>query len=635
MQSPARTTSARSPESLTWLTVAALLLAFVLICCVAEIVTRALMPRNQGSPLNLLSQDRADYAPWVATLNLPAIPPAVNRAIAADRATVTAAAGSGTPTPVIVGSVPTVEVDVVPAAPNFPTPTSADIFVIVQPTATPRPVGVLPTRPPATIPAVPPDLVPPPEPTDTQVVAGIPTSTQSTGAEDQPTNPPPRTISRPTDTSEPRSTPENDTPTPIARDTVSPGRTAIVVSPVSSTTPRPPDTPVPPPNTARPVDTARPTDTAVPPTITTRPTDTAVPPTITTRPTDTPRPRPTDVPADTPTNTATPTFTNTPVTPTSTPIPLTNTPSPTLSPTPSTTPTIINTPSSTPTSTVTNTPSTTPTSTITNTPSTTPTNTPTITPTPLPLPPPDVVVTKSGPATASTNAQQVYRVTVQNSSATTPATNVRLTDTPSGVTVDIGTPTTSAGTCAVSAGTVTCDLGTLAPGAIVTIDVPLTPRSVGTLRNTASATLTEADPNPANNTAAVDTTVEVTGFTLTKSVNPTGTVVAGSPVVYTITIENNTGAAVTLNSITDQVNGAFQISDCVPSGGGTCGFTGTTATWSGPVTIANGGTFTLTISGTFEPIPQLEACNVSVSVQTSARPQPFVLNNVACLQVTT
>src|SRR6185436_18215038 len=125
MQTPSsdKTTRTRQREPLRWLAAAALLLAFVSICCVGQTVTLLLAPHDQLSMLDLLSKDRADYSPWTIALLLPGIAPEVPRAQAADLATSTSVAQRGTPTPLIVGAAPTAELDIVPEVASAPTPT--------------------------------------------------------------------------------------------------------------------------------------------------------------------------------------------------------------------------------------------------------------------------------------------------------------------------------------------------------------------------------------------------------------------------------------------------------------------------------------------------------------------------------
>lgn len=145
---PAHAQRRRQPEPLRWIIALALLLALFSICCVAEVVMRALVPSNVATTLNLLSKDRADYSPWLIPLDIAAIPPELAAAEAAERATATSIAARGTPTPVIVGSVPTALVPVVPPALDAPTPTPGDVLIVEPPTVTPRPVGVIPTSTP-------------------------------------------------------------------------------------------------------------------------------------------------------------------------------------------------------------------------------------------------------------------------------------------------------------------------------------------------------------------------------------------------------------------------------------------------------------------------------------------------------
>ncbi len=319
--SPARAERARQPEPLRWIIASALLLALLSICCVAEIVTRALIPRNAATALNLLSKDRADYSPWLVPPGIAAIPPELAAAEAAERATATSVAIRGTPTLPVVGSVPTIQVPVVPPAPDAPTPTPGDVLIVEPPTVTPRPVGSLPTNTPVIA------TIEPVTNTPTQPPLAQPTATNTTLPESQPTNtaqPPPATgIPQPTDTPLPAS--------PTVR-----------LSPV-------------PTRTLAPV----PTDTPIP----------------------TPTEAPTPVPTDTPTPVPTATFTPVPPTPVpATPVP----PTPTFTPSPTLTPTFTPSPSPSPTFTPSPSPSPTETLTPTPTETLTPTPTQTLTPTPVP-----------------------------------------------------------------------------------------------------------------------------------------------------------------------------------------------------------------------------------------------------------
>jgi hypothetical protein len=300
MQTPSSDKTKQTPgrEPLRWLAVAAVLLAFISICCVAQVVTYVLAPHNARSDLALLSRNEADYKPWGSGPLLPAIAPQVPAAQAAELATGTSIAGR--PTAGSAGQLPTAELAIVPPAPNAPTPTPAGVLVFQPtPTSTPRQIaGGAPSNtsiPRSTVPAAPTDT---PVPTDTPA---------------QPT-----ATSAPIDTA--TDTPVPPTPTPTTRP---PPRATNTLTPQPTDTPQPPptDTPQPPP-----------TDTPQPPP--TRP-PTVVPTRIPTRiPTRVPTAVPTNTPTNTPVGTSTPT--DTPVatsTPTDTPVP---TDTPTLTPTPGT-----------------------------------------------------------------------------------------------------------------------------------------------------------------------------------------------------------------------------------------------------------------------------------------------------------
>src|SRR5215212_429126 len=109
MQTPSPDKTKQTPgrEPLRWLAVAAVLLAFLSICCVAQVVTYLLAPHNAQSDLALLSKNQADYKPWGSGPLLPAIAPQVAAAQAAERATGTSIAGQ--PTSVPAGQLPTSE----------------------------------------------------------------------------------------------------------------------------------------------------------------------------------------------------------------------------------------------------------------------------------------------------------------------------------------------------------------------------------------------------------------------------------------------------------------------------------------------------------------------------------------------
>jgi uncharacterized repeat protein (TIGR01451 family) len=117
----------------------------------------------------------------------------------------------------------------------------------------------------------------------------------------------------------------------------------------------------------------------------------------------------------------------------------------------------------------------------------------------------DLVLTKTGASTASTNANVIYTITVTNNGPTG-ASNVLVADTLPAGTTFVSTTTTQ-GSCSGTT-TVFCGLGTLTTGSSATITLTIKmPSSPATVANTASVTASENDPNPANNTSTATTGV--------------------------------------------------------------------------------------------------------------------------------
>ncbi|MFM9455055.1 calcium-binding protein [Streptomyces europaeiscabiei] len=119
----------------------------------------------------------------------------------------------------------------------------------------------------------------------------------------------------------------------------------------------------------------------------------------------------------------------------------------------------------------------------------------------------DLSVTKSGTATVSIGDRATYTVTVTNTTATTSATGVSLTDTVTGPAATVVSATPGQGTCTTSATGATCALGTLVGGASTTVTVVVEPRATGTLTDRATVSATQTDPDPADNTATATTAV--------------------------------------------------------------------------------------------------------------------------------
>lgn len=163
----------------------------------------------------------------------------------------------------------------------------------------------------------------------------------------------------------------------------------------------------------------------------------------------------------------------------------------------------------------------------------------------------------------SASSTLTYTLTVTNDGPGT-STNVTITDpvpmfTSSalhGTTGIVATP--SQGSCSIngSNGTVTCNVGTLNNAATATVTVVVTrPMRDGPFTNTATVTSPDiGDPNPANNSASANTTVDpVADVEMTsKSVTPNA-VRAGTETTYVLNFRNNGPSTATAVSISDPI----------------------------------------------------------------------------------
>ncbi|MEM8531635.1 MAG: hypothetical protein AAGF95_12385 [Chloroflexota bacterium] len=309
MPSSNHKTQPQRREPLRWLALGVVLLAFIAICCTSQIVTYVLTPRNLASQLLLLSPNNADYSPWRDGLQLPPLAPEVPEAMAAERSTAELAL-TATPTPILVGAVPTGIVAIVPPPPNAPQPTPAGVRIVLVPTPTPtieQPAAGGANTP---VPTAPPSQPNNPVPSDTSVPAPVtPTTDTEDRPEPNPTDPVVPPTNPPDSGGETTPVPPGESPTQPIRPTPEPRPP----QPTSGPTAQPPATQ---PPTQEPV---RPTPRPRPPAPTATFTPEPPPPTATltprpVQPTATFTPRPVQ---------PTPTFTPEPPppTPTFTPIP--------------------------------------------------------------------------------------------------------------------------------------------------------------------------------------------------------------------------------------------------------------------------------------------------------------------------
>ena len=183
----------------------------------------------------------------------------------------------------------------------------------------------------------------------------------------------------------------------------------------------------------------------------------------------------------------------------------------------------------------------------------------------------DVAITKVGSTpTVVAGGQVAYTLTVVNNGPSD-AADVQVQDViPAGGTVADVSP--SRGTCTTIGGVV-CSLGALPVGGTATITIvanygPDTP--LGSTPNTATISSPTADPTPGNNSSTAQLTVTgESNLSITKTGTP-NPVVAGQPVVFTVTVSNSGPSRARGVVIQDQLPPEFVFVTAVPSQG-TCG----------------------------------------------------------------
>ena len=148
-----------------------------------------------------------------------------------------------------------------------------------------------------------------------------------------------------------------------------------------------------------------------------------------------------------------------------------------------------------------------------------------------------------------------YTVNVSNSGPDTASNVVLVDDLPGGVAFVSATP--GQGSCSQAGGVITCNLGNMADGENVGVEIVVSTTTAGILTNQASASADTTDPNPANNSANEDTTVNPTpvpeaDLSIAKTDSP-DPVDAGETLTYTLAVTNAGPDAATTVTVIDQL----------------------------------------------------------------------------------
>jgi uncharacterized repeat protein (TIGR01451 family) len=138
-----------------------------------------------------------------------------------------------------------------------------------------------------------------------------------------------------------------------------------------------------------------------------------------------------------------------------------------------------------------------------------------------------------------------YSLVVANNGPST-ATNIQVTDTPTNLSI----VTVSGSGCAA----LPCTIATLASGANTTINVSATIIAAGPFDNSATATGTESDPNPGNNTDSTGnggTASPAADVSLVKTLTTSGPFTVGQSITYSLVVANAGPSTATNIQVTD------------------------------------------------------------------------------------
>lgn len=147
----------------------------------------------------------------------------------------------------------------------------------------------------------------------------------------------------------------------------------------------------------------------------------------------------------------------------------------------------------------------------------------------------------ASPNPVAVNGTLTYTLTVTNNGPSE-ATGVTLTDTlPAGASFQNGS-ISSGGTCANASGIVTCSIGSLENTATATVTLVVTaPATAGSSINTATVSANQTDPNLTNNTIVLEVSVTLpVDLSITKKAPSVGTI--NQNLTYTITVTNSSTA---------------------------------------------------------------------------------------------
>jgi len=263
----------------------------------------------------------------------------------------------------------------------------------------------------------------------------------------------------------------------------------------------------------------------------------------------------------------------------------------------------------------------------------------------------DLSVTQTAsPNPVFIGAQTTYTLTIQNSGTAT-ALGTSLTDT---LPASANFVSASSG-CSHANGIVTCALGNLPGGATVAKQIVVQANVAGGLANTAQATSTTAEANPANNTSSLNSVLvnPLADLAVTQIATPT-TGWLNNSLTYTITVNNSgpsTAQGVYLTDVLPLWAGFVSASgNCSFANGSLSCLLGDLAVGASTSinlilqinTLADGGNSVQAGSATTDPTPQNNTSTLQTSVypwvdllvSQTATPDPVSLNGLLTYTIT-
>jgi uncharacterized repeat protein (TIGR01451 family) len=244
----------------------------------------------------------------------------------------------------------------------------------------------------------------------------------------------------------------------------------------------------------------------------------------------------------------------------------------------------------------------------------------------------DLSVSQSAsPSPALEGGSVTYSETVSNAGPSD-ANAVTLTDTLPG-TATFGSATPSQGTCSQSSGVVTCSLGTIAAGGTATISVSVTvsPSSTTALANALSVVSAVSDPNTANNSSSLTTSVTTaTDLAVTSFTAAPNPVSVGGSLVYTAVVANQGAVNAAGATLTDALPAGVSYVSSATTRGSCSQSSGTVTCLIGmggaSSMLPSGGSTTVTI--TVKPTTPNPTLSNTVNA-SSTTADPNLANNTA------